>query len=321
MSKRAILIAAVSAVALAGCMSIKGRVWEDANKNGIQDEGERGIPNVEVWLVDLGSQEVVLEDTTDENGEYEDSLIYRSPRVERARLVLEVVDGYEFTLKDQGDDSQDSDVDSGGASDEFTNPRDLVLDAGMVAIPPPAAQTEELAGASDTTDSDVEPAESQEPSVGPDGSLSFTDRTGDEFVCDQGESALAEDPPVDILEIDVEQTEDGVVVHVTVSEASADSFSLSVQARIGQSSVGDTGGYQVGIYEVHDGVFRKGRLQTVTDVQPGTEDDVSVEGRRYSFLFPGYVIMPGDTVTARSFHMATSDELRTCDLTQAFPLN
>ncbi|MGD8319302.1 MAG: SdrD B-like domain-containing protein, partial [Gemmatimonadota bacterium] len=50
--------------------TVTGRVWEDLDKDGIQDPGESGVPGVTVQLLKLEPFAVPEEATTDENGEY-----------------------------------------------------------------------------------------------------------------------------------------------------------------------------------------------------------------------------------------------------------
>ncbi|MEZ4685357.1 MAG: SdrD B-like domain-containing protein, partial [Bacteroidia bacterium] len=49
--------------------ALGGLVWDDLNRDGIQDPGEVGVPNVIVYLLDA-SNNVVKVDTTDANGAY-----------------------------------------------------------------------------------------------------------------------------------------------------------------------------------------------------------------------------------------------------------
>lgn len=83
------------------------KVWEDVNKNGIQDYGESGVGYVSVKLLDCNGQ--VLQTTqTDENGNYHFTNIPGGNY--KIRVVLP--SGYAFTVKDAGsNDLLDSDVD------------------------------------------------------------------------------------------------------------------------------------------------------------------------------------------------------------------
>jgi protocatechuate 3,4-dioxygenase beta subunit len=86
------------------------RVWNDANQNGIQDNGEPGIEGVTVKLYTCDGT-FVAETTTDANGIYGFSgLMPGSYYVEFVPLA-----GYVITAQDQGaNDAADSDADSNG---------------------------------------------------------------------------------------------------------------------------------------------------------------------------------------------------------------
>lgn len=87
--------------------SIGGRVWDDANQNGICDADEHGLSGIAVRLYDC--QEILLSSTdTDTAGSYRfDSLSSGSYFVEFVAPA-----GYVFSPADQGtDDALDSDVD------------------------------------------------------------------------------------------------------------------------------------------------------------------------------------------------------------------
>ncbi len=87
--------------------SIGNFVWNDLNKNGIQDYGEPGVPNVIVKLYDCNDN-WIKELTTDSNGKYKfDSLNPGS-----YQILVQLPSGYAFTQPNQGsDDSKDSDID------------------------------------------------------------------------------------------------------------------------------------------------------------------------------------------------------------------
>ncbi|MCX8056048.1 MAG: CIA30 family protein, partial [Ignavibacteria bacterium] len=87
--------------------AIGDRVWEDLNKNGIQDIGEPGVPYVTVKLLDCNGQ-VINQTQTNSNGYYQFTNILEGSY--KLRFVLP--NGYAFTLKDAGsNDLLDSDVD------------------------------------------------------------------------------------------------------------------------------------------------------------------------------------------------------------------
>jgi hypothetical protein len=105
-----------------------GRIWLDVNHNGIQDQGEEGIPGTCVEL--LGTDQTLLDTTTtDSSGMYGFNV---EPGKSYSLKVPKP--GYlDFTVPDIGDDNADSDV---NPSTQQTPPvrvdTDLLhLDAGM----------------------------------------------------------------------------------------------------------------------------------------------------------------------------------------------
>ncbi|UXR74951.1 carboxypeptidase regulatory-like domain-containing protein [Staphylococcus sp. IVB6238] len=99
-------------------------VWEDTNKDGIQDENEHGIPGVKVTLKnDEGYP--IRTTTTDENGHY----IFKNVTVAHYTVEFTTPDGYEPTQANQGsDDSKDSD---GTTVDGALSDHDMTIDAGF----------------------------------------------------------------------------------------------------------------------------------------------------------------------------------------------
>jgi len=49
-------------------IEIGNRIWEDENQNGLQDPGERGIPNVTVKLLEFNSKKTIATTKTDSEG-------------------------------------------------------------------------------------------------------------------------------------------------------------------------------------------------------------------------------------------------------------
>ncbi|MEI2671822.1 MAG: SdrD B-like domain-containing protein [Marmoricola sp.] len=118
--------------------SIGDRVWEDTNKNGIQDAGEPGVGSVTVKLLDA-SDAVVATTTTDSNGNY----LFSNVACGTYSVQFTAPSGYEgFTDPDQGsDDAVDSDANkttgkTGQVTIDADNPNNLTLDAGLV-LPEP----------------------------------------------------------------------------------------------------------------------------------------------------------------------------------------
>lgn len=111
-------------------------VWEDLNRDGIQDTAEPGIAGVSVELLDAGG--IVLETTTtDATGNYGFFLFTPAvPGTFQIRLA-NIPTGYFLTSADQGtNDLLDSDVDpESGTTSLFTltdNTTTLTFDAGLV---------------------------------------------------------------------------------------------------------------------------------------------------------------------------------------------
>ncbi len=114
-------------------------VWEDLDRDGIQDDAEPGVPDVTVRL--KNAQGTVIDSTlTDAGGYYLfDSL---PPATYSVWFVLPY--GYRFTVRNAGnDDTLDNDADMSmmGMSHTtslMTDEMDLTLDAGIYLIPTPA---------------------------------------------------------------------------------------------------------------------------------------------------------------------------------------
>lgn len=105
------------------------RVWEDTNRNGIQDPGEGGIGGICVNLLD-SSGKILQQTTTDSNG-------YYGFKVEAGRYILEFQkpSWLEFVQKDAGQETMDSNVDpASGRTDpvELSTSPALSWDAGLI---------------------------------------------------------------------------------------------------------------------------------------------------------------------------------------------
>ena len=115
-------------------------IWEDKNKNGIQDLNESGIAGAKVELLDENSQSVVDIDgnsvepiITTSSGEY------KFCNLDKGKYIIKVTppNGYEISPIDQGnDDTKDSDIDPSTHKStiitlkEGTN--DMSWDAGLM---------------------------------------------------------------------------------------------------------------------------------------------------------------------------------------------
>ena len=126
--------------------SVGNFVWFDANKNGLQDADEAGVPGVTVTLTDGAGNPVIDLDgnpvkpvTTDANGKYEFTNLM--PNVDRLvstageenyKIVFTVPAGYSATTSNAGDPEKDSN----GADSSVTlaqGQNDETVDFGLVA--------------------------------------------------------------------------------------------------------------------------------------------------------------------------------------------
>ncbi len=104
-------------------------VWEDLDRNGLQDLDEPGIPNVTVELLD-NSGEVFQSTVTDENGNYYFTFVPFG----NYSLRFVSPEDYQITLPKQGDPQFDSDLNFSGKTTSFFLEgieTELSLDAGF----------------------------------------------------------------------------------------------------------------------------------------------------------------------------------------------
>lgn len=111
-------------------------VWEDTNKNGIQDDGEKGIQNVTVELYDCATPANLLKTTTtDANGYYS----FEALQAGSYKIKFITPSGYTPTLANVDGDLKDSDLETGGFTtciDLTAGEVDLSWDAGFYKTPP-----------------------------------------------------------------------------------------------------------------------------------------------------------------------------------------
>ena len=111
------------------------RVFFDANCNGVQDDGERGLEGVKVLLLDrngnpvLDANGVAIVDVTDGQGAY----LFTDLRAGDYKVKFVAPAGYQFTARGVGNDrALDSDVDSNGLTQVIGLSADnLDVDAGL----------------------------------------------------------------------------------------------------------------------------------------------------------------------------------------------
>lgn len=120
-------------------MLVRGRVWDDLDHDGQQDQGEPGLPDVGVWLSNPGSDQKISSQVTNVDGDY--SMLVTTPGQYRLAVVLPQY-GDQFSPKNLagGDDTVDSDVNNGGANEGFSDSfafrsNEVVLDAGIITNP------------------------------------------------------------------------------------------------------------------------------------------------------------------------------------------
>ncbi|PNZ30187.1 hypothetical protein CD137_05475, partial [Staphylococcus petrasii] len=104
--------------------SIGDKVWEDTNKDGIQDSTEKGLKNVSVELRKDGN--VIDRTTTDDNGNY----LFTNVKNGTYTVVFNTPDGYKATLANEGNDRS---IDSNGTSSDvvINNANNLTIDSGF----------------------------------------------------------------------------------------------------------------------------------------------------------------------------------------------
>ncbi len=114
-------------VGVSSCLG--DRLWYDKNLNGVQDSGEPGVVDIGVSLYSE-SGALLATTQTDQNGNYK----FCGLKPGKYKVKFEQPNTYLFTLKDQGDDAEDSDVDSSGWSHLVTlgvGENDMSIDAGI----------------------------------------------------------------------------------------------------------------------------------------------------------------------------------------------
>ncbi len=118
-------------------IKIGDRVWEDINKNGIQEDGEPGVNGILVLLYN-GAGQLVNYTRTADNADGEAGY-YKFPEVISSNYTVKFgipdsseddFDRYKATIKDAGDDLLDSDVDTVAEDEEyvFSGTQDIVGD-------------------------------------------------------------------------------------------------------------------------------------------------------------------------------------------------
>ncbi len=119
-----------------GTSTIGDFVWNDSNKNGIQDAGEAGIANVSVKLLQattslFGTYYNVVSTTTDSNGKY----LFGGLAAGSYKVQVITPTNYSISTRNQGtNDSIDSDIDSSGMTSSISitsGQQNFSVDAGL----------------------------------------------------------------------------------------------------------------------------------------------------------------------------------------------
>jgi hypothetical protein len=115
-------------------------IWHDLNGDGVQTAGEPGVQNVLVQLWNAAKNDLIDSAVTNASGIYQ--LTAPTPGDYRVRVLLPT--GASFTLKNQGSDLADSDVNPAGVdagfTDSYTFGSNLIsitsIDIGLLNVPP-----------------------------------------------------------------------------------------------------------------------------------------------------------------------------------------
>ena len=120
-------------------------VWHDLNGNGIQNAGEPGVGGITVQLWNATKTQLIASAVTNSSGNY--TVIAPLPGDYRIRVVPFA--GSSFSPKDQGSNTEDSDINPSGPDIGFTDVFNIAsnvisisnLDAGLVQVAPSPTPT------------------------------------------------------------------------------------------------------------------------------------------------------------------------------------
>ncbi|HEA4021300.1 TPA: carboxypeptidase regulatory-like domain-containing protein, partial [Staphylococcus aureus] len=114
------------------------KVWNDANKNGIQDAGEFGIPGVKVILKDKDGN-FLKKTETNANGKY----VFDNLSNGIYTVDFEAPEGYTASPQNQGNDALDSDGPN-SAHAIINDGNNLTIDQGFYLTEPPVPTTHNI---------------------------------------------------------------------------------------------------------------------------------------------------------------------------------
>lgn len=111
-----------------------GRIWLDENEDGIQQPWEVGVGGVCVSLYDTVSGEMLQTVSSSSNGYYG---FFNTLSSSDYTIFFELPDRHKFTLRDVGNDDEDSDVDPADGTTFFrAGNGDQSMDAGLILTSP-----------------------------------------------------------------------------------------------------------------------------------------------------------------------------------------
>lgn len=246
-----IALAAFCALLLTACnLSLSAKpevlgdfVWMDGNNNGVQDEGEEGVRNVTVKLLDSEGKQLKTT-RTDAEGKYGFS------SVDGGNYIIEFdpPDDYRFSPRDQGDDdSLDSDADPDtGQTAIFTlaeSTANFYFDAGLVMRPGSGDPTPTPTEEPEKTPEDEEepPAEGEE--IGRE-----EDEEGDTHICEV-DTELVDAPAADIHKVVVYENPTHWTVMAFFKSGSQGDYKLGISLTLSDLFKASYG------FSSHDGVL------------------------------------------------------------------
>ena len=211
-----------------GTAALGDKVFIDANKNGVQDDGEVGLDGVGVTLYNAGG--VAIATTTTMNG---GMYLFDGLDAGTYSVGFDEPDGFDFTAANAGgDDAKDSDADtSTGRTGDYTlsiGETNLTVDAGVVVNEAPIAADDAAMYCADEAQSTLDLlANDSDPEGDPISVTSISD--ADETVGVGGTITLASGATV-TLNADGSVSYDGIAAHadLLIGEQTVDSFSYTL---------------------------------------------------------------------------------------------
>ncbi len=199
-------------------------VWRDGNNNGIQDEGEEGVRNVLVKLLDSEGRQLKTT-RTDADGKYGFSGVSGGDYI----IEFDAAADYRFSPRDQGnDDSLDSDADPDtGQTAVFSlaeGTANFYFDAGLVLVPGSGDPTPTPTGEPEKTPED---GDEEEPPVEGEEIGREEDEEGDAHVCEVETEAI-DSPEADIEKVVVYETDSHWLIMAYFKHSARGDYKLGI---------------------------------------------------------------------------------------------